>query len=72
MGNLVLTITLEDGHADNLGDTISISQTDSQGVLNVVIITRSDIHRIQSMVLGVPGGVVESHVDTLATQGAKT
>lgn len=67
---LVLTITLEDGHCDNLGDTLSISQTDSQGVNNVVIITRADINRIQSMVMGAPVSPLSDAGVALATQGA--
>lgn len=67
---LTLTIKLEDGHCDNLGDTLSISQTDSKGDLNVVIITRSDIHRIQSMLVGAPVGPIEANVNLSGTVGA--
>ena len=69
---LTLTIKLEDGHCDNLGDTLSISQTDTQGVRNVVIITRADINRIQSMLIGAPVGPIEAKVDLSGTQGAKS
>ena len=50
---LTLTITLEDGQCDNMWDTLSISQTDDKGVLNVVVITRRDLERMSSMHLGV-------------------
>ena len=69
---LTLTIKLEDGHCDNLGDTLSISQTDSEGTLNVVIITRSDINRIQTMLTGTPVGPLEANVNLSGTSGAKS
>ena len=64
-------INLEDGHAINMGDTIAISQTDDKGVLNVVIVTRKDIHRIQTMV-GIGGNMPsEAPVGTLQAQELK-
>jgi adenosylcobinamide amidohydrolase len=48
---LTLTIKLEDGLCDNMGDTLSLSQTDDQGTINTVVITRKDLSRMASLYL---------------------
>ena len=39
-------ITLEDGHAVNMGDTIVIQQVDNLGVAHSVVVTAADLEAL--------------------------
>lgn len=45
-------ITLEDGLAVNMGDTIVIQQADEHGNTHNVVVSPKDIQRIQTILLG--------------------